>query len=205
VLPGLEAEGPVCGVDEAGRGPWAGPVVAAAVVLDLSRVPPGLADSKVLSASARERAHDAILRDAAAYGVGVATVAEIDALNILQATFLAMRRAVAALAAVPVLALVDGDRDPGLGVPTRTIVKGDALVPAISAASILAKTVRDRTMRALHGLHPQYGWARNMGYGTAGHAAALVRHGASAEHRRSFKPVSNILCSGARGTQAIPR
>lgn len=184
--------GPVAGIDEAGRGPWAGPVVAAAVILDPDNVPAGIADSKVLKPARREALLPAI-EAAAEVGVGQASVEEIDALNILAATMLAMRRAVAALPRPPVLALVDGNRDPGLACRTRCIVKGDARCPAIAAASIVAKVTRDRIMAGLAAAHPGYGWERNAGYGTAQHRAALAQLGVTPHHRRSFAPIRQQL------------
>jgi len=182
----------VCGIDEAGRGPWAGPVVAAAVLLPVPDEPAGLADSKALSARQRDRLYPQILA-AARVGVGCASVTEIDRLNILQATMLAMRRAVRALPAVPARALVDGNRAPALGLPVDCVVGGDAKVPAISAASIVAKVTRDRLMRALARRHPGYGWERNAGYGTREHQQALAALGVTAHHRRSFAPVRKLL------------
>lgn len=183
----------ICGVDEAGRGPLAGPVVAAAVILDPARPIVGLADSKKLSAGKREKLAAAIHATALAWCVAEATVAEIDALNILQATLLAMQRAVAGLALTPHEVLIDGNRCPALDVPARAIVGGDATVAEISAASILAKTVRDAGMLALHVRYPQYGFDQHKGYGTAAHLAALRAHGPSPVHRRSFAPVREQL------------
>lgn len=184
---------PVCGVDEAGRGPWAGPVVAAAVILNPADTPPGLDDSKKLTRARREAAF-ATLAGCAGVGVGLASVEEIDALNILQASFLAMRRAVAALPTAPALALVDGDRTPpGFPCPVRTVVKGDALSLSIAAASIVAKVTRDRIMAELAAEFPGYGWESNAGYGAPAHRAALTRLGVTPHHRRSFRPVHNIL------------
>lgn len=183
----------VCGVDEAGRGPLAGPVVAAAVILDPARPIAGLADSKQLSAPRREKLAAEIRARALAWHVAEASVEEIDGLNILQATLLAMQRAVAGLALVPAEALIDGNRCPRLAFPARAIVGGDATVAEISAASILAKTVRDAGMRLLHERYPQYGFARHMGYGTAAHLAALRAHGPCAAHRKSFAPVREQL------------
>jgi ribonuclease HII len=184
---------PVCGIDEAGRGPWAGPVVAAAVILDPGAIPDGIDDSKRLTPSRREELY-AALEATAAIGIGRASVEEIAAMNILQASHLAMRRAVAGLGRRPALALVDGDRlPPGLPCPARAIVGGDRLALSIAAASIVAKVVRDRTMVALSQQFPGYGWETNMGYGTRGHAEGLVRWGVSPHHRRSFRPVHNIL------------
>lgn len=179
----------ICGVDEAGRGPLAGPVVAAAVILDPNRPIEGLTDSKKLSASKREHLAGAIRARALAFNIATASVEEIDALNILRATLLAMQRAVAGLALRPSEVLVDGDHCPLLEMPVRAIVGGDASVAVISAASILAKTARDALMRELHQDYPQYGFDRHMGYGTAEHLAALRRHGPCPIHRRSFAPV----------------
>lgn len=183
----------ICGVDEAGRGPLAGPVVAAAVILDPARPIAGLADSKKLSAARREKLAIEIRAQALAWCVAEASVAEIDALNILQATLLAMQRAVAGLALLPAEVLIDGNRCPRLDVPARAIVGGDATVAAISAASILAKTARDAGMLALHARYPLYGFDRHKGYGTAVHMAALREHGPSPEHRLSFAPVREAL------------
>jgi ribonuclease HII len=184
-----DAPGLVAGVDEAGRGPLAGPVVAAAVILD-DRVPiPGLADSKKLSALQRDRLHDAIRAHALCCSVAEASVEEIDRLNILQATLLAMRRAVEGLRLKPALVLVDGNRLPVLGIRAEAIVKGDAKVAAISAASILAKVTRDRQLLDHHAAFPQYGFDRHKGYGTADHLQALREHGPCPLHRRSFAPV----------------
>ena len=185
-------EGLVCGIDEAGRGPWAGPVIAAAVVLSAARPIAGLADSKQVSRLAREQLHALILQHAAV-GIGEASVEEIDQLNILQATFLAMARAVAALPMPPALALVDGNRAPPLPCATRTIVAGDASVPAISAASIVAKVTRDRLLRRLAALYPGYGFERHVGYGTPEHALALRRLGPCDLHRKTFRPVRRLL------------
>lgn len=179
----------ICGVDEAGRGPLAGPVVAAAVILDPARPIVGLADSKKLTAIRREKLAAEIRARALAWSVAEATVEEIDALNILQATMLAMERAVAGLAHMPSEVLIDGNRCPLLAVPARAIVGGDASVPEISAASILAKTVRDAGMRALHERYPHYGFDRHMGYGTPAHLAALRAYGPCPAHRKSFAPV----------------
>ncbi|MEX2648363.1 MAG: ribonuclease HII [Alphaproteobacteria bacterium] len=183
--------GLVAGVDEAGRGPWAGPVVAAAVVLDPGRVPRGLDDSKRLSPSRREVLYE-ILIESAAVGVGLASVAEIDRLNIRQASFLAMRRAVARLPRAPGHVLIDGDALPGLGCPATAVIGGDRLSVSIAAASIIAKVTRDRLMTALALACPGYGFERHKGYGTALHRAALARLGASAHHRRSFRPVAAL-------------
>lgn len=183
----------LCGVDEAGRGPLAGPVVAAAVMLDPARPIDGLRDSKKLSAAARERLADAIRERAAAWCVAEASVAEIDQLNILQATMLAMQRAVAGLGRAPDDVWVDGNRCPKWAWRSQAVVKGDDKVAAIAAASILAKTARDAFMCRLHEEFPVYGFAQHMGYGTAAHLAALKAHGACPQHRRSFSPVKLVL------------
>ena len=188
----LDCEGPVAGVDEAGRGPLAGPVVAAAVVLDRGRVPDGIDDSKKLDDRRRARLC-AEIRSVAAVGVGIATVEEIDEINILWATMLAMTRAVEALGIAPGHVLVDGDRVPKWQWPARAVVGGDALCLSIAAASIVAKHERDCMMREYDRLHPGYGWAANKGYGTADHRAALVRLGPSPIHRRSFSPVKQLI------------
>lgn len=183
----------VAGVDEAGRGPLAGPVVAAAVVLDPGRIPAGLDDSKKLPATTRERLF-AQLAAVAEVGIGTASVEEIDRLNILRAAHLAMERALAALPALPDLALVDGNLLPGaLPCPGRALVRGDAICLSIAAASVVAKVTRDRIMVDLAQQHPGYGWDRNMGYPSAAHRAALARLGPTPHHRRSFRPVHNIL------------
>jgi len=187
----------ICGVDEAGRGPLAGSVVAAAVILDPEKPIVGLADSKKLSATARERLAPQIREYALAWAIGEATAAEIDAINILQATFLAMKRAVLGLQIVPAHALIDGNRIPaGLPCSAEAIIKGDAKEPAISAASILAKTHRDAQLLELDRQYPQYGFARHMGYPTAAHLEALRMHGPSPVHRRSFSPVAQSLLPG---------
>lgn len=182
--------GTIAGLDEVGRGPLAGPVVAAAVVLDLKNVPDGLADSKVLPASRREILFETILASAQ---VGIATVShqEIDSINIRQASLRAMCRALAALPCVPDVALVDGNDAPDLPCPVETIVKGDATIASIAAASIVAKVVRDRLMRRLGSLYPAYDFDRNVGYSTAGHLSALAAQGPCPFHRRSFAPVRN--------------
>ena len=189
------AGGRVAGVDEAGRGPWAGPVVAAAVVLDVGDLPPvraRITDSKLLTAEQRAALHPAILACADA-AVGIASVAEIDSMNILHATMLAMRRAVARLAQVPDLVLVDGNRAPSLPCPVKTVVGGDRESLSIAAASIVAKVTRDRLMARLAADYPGYGWERNAGYGTAEHRAALARLGPCVHHRRSFRPIRELL------------
>lgn len=182
----------IAGVDEAGRGPLAGPVYAAAVILDPCRPIAGLRDSKVLTKARRECLAVEIRAGALAWAVAAADVEEIDAINILQATLVAMRRAVEGLAPAPTQALIDGNRIPRLSCPARAIIKGDRDVAAISAASILAKTARDALLAELHVLYPMYGFARNKGYGTPEHLAALERHGPCPAHRRSFAPVSRM-------------
>jgi len=188
-----DVSGLVAGVDEAGRGPLAGPVVAAAVILDEEQPIVGLADSKKLSAAQRERLFDEIRAKALCCSVAQASVAEIDRINILQATLLAMRRAVDGLRLKPAKVLVDGNRLPTLDVLAEAIVKGDDKVPSISAASILAKVTRDRLLLALHERYPQYGFAAHKGYGTAVHLTALQEHGVLPEHRRSFAPVAAAM------------
>jgi len=183
----------MAGVDEAGRGPLAGPVVAAAVILDELQPIKGLADSKVLTARRRERLFDEIRAKALCVCIAEASVEEIDALNILQATLLAMRRAVEGLRLVPRHVLVDGNRLPPLKMPAEAIVKGDAKVPAISAASILAKVQRDRLCAELHAQWPHYGFDGHKGYPTPEHLAALRRHGVCPAHRRSYAPVREAL------------
>ncbi len=192
----------VCGVDEAGRGPLAGAVVAGAVVLDPSNPIDGLKDSKKLSAARREFLFGQIQLKAKAWGIGEASPAEIDQINILQATMLAMRRAIEDLAtrlgSWPDKALIDGNRCPELPIAAEAIVKGDTKEPAISAASILAKVTRDRQMMVLHEQYPEYGFAQHMGYPTEAHFAALQEFGACAEHRRSFSPVRNVIALHSR-------
>lgn len=184
----------LCGVDEAGRGPWAGPVTAAAVILDPARPLDGLTDSKRLSEKARDRLAPLIREQARAWAIAEASPEEIDRLNIREATFLAMRRAIAGLGALPEEILIDGNALPaGLPAPARAIIKGDLTEPAISAASILAKTHRDARMAALCAAHPGYGFGQHKGYGTAAHAAALDRLGPSPVHRASFAPVRAAL------------
>lgn len=184
--------GLIAGVDEAGRGPWAGPVVAVAVILR-GTVPAGLNDSKKLSAKRRETLFEALHDSNCLIGVGQASVAEIDALNILQATYLAMTRAVEALHEAPAHVLVDGNRLPKWRWPATAIVGGDGCEPSISAASIIAKVTRDRIMADLDSQHPGYGWAQNQGYGVAAHAEALLRLGPTPHHRTSFAPVRAAL------------
>lgn len=179
----------VCGVDEAGRGPLAGPVVAAAVILDPKRRIQGLDDSKVLTAKKREALYKKIVERSIAYCVASASVEEIDRLNILHATMLAMKRAVEGLAVTPTLARIDGNRCPALTVRSEAVIGGDALVPAISAASILAKVTRDRMLLELHERFPVYGFNAHVGYGTPQHLTALAEHGPCEHHRRSFAPV----------------
>lgn len=182
-----------CGVDEAGRGPLAGPVFAAAVILNPERVIPGLADSKVLNAATRERLQSEIKAHCLAWAVAQASVEEIDAINILQASLLAMRRAVEALCMTPEEVVVDGLHCPRVLMSVRAVVGGDALVPQISAASILAKTARDALMCELHLRYPDYGFAQHKGYATSEHLTALRQHGASPVHRQSFAPVRAVL------------
>src|SRR5512143_762072 len=186
----VERGGPVAGIDEAGRGPLAGPVVAAAVIFEKRRIPKGLNDSKQMSAEAREEAYFRIMERAVAVGVGEASVDEIDLVNIRQATHLAMARAVRALSQQPIFALVDGNDPPPLPCPCETIVDGDAKCVSIAAASIIAKVTRDRVMAALHSEFPGYGWRSNEGYSTEEHLAALIRLGPCLHHRRSFAPVA---------------
>lgn len=176
----------VCGVDEAGRGPLAGPVCAAAVILPPDCAIEGLNDSKKLTDKRRRALYDVIVEQAVAYGIAFASHQEIDDVNILQATFLAMRRAASQLAVQPELVLVDGNRDPQLGLPSQTIVKGDSLSASIAAASILAKVTRDRWMEELDAKYPQYGFAIHKGYGTKRHYAALTEFGPCEEHRQTF-------------------
>ena len=183
----------VCGVDEAGRGPLAGPVYAAAVILNDHRPIHGLADSKKLSAQQRDQLALKIKRHACSWAIGTASVAEIDQINILRASLLAMRRAIEALHVRPHEVLVDGLYCPDSGLPSRAIVQGDDSVPAISAASILAKTARDAAMVQLHEHFPQYGFDAHKGYPTPGHLAALKLHGVCDHHRRSFRPVRELL------------
>ncbi|MEZ5893069.1 MAG: ribonuclease HII [Parvularculaceae bacterium] len=183
----------VAGIDEAGRGPWAGPVVAAAVILNPDDIPAGLADSKTIAEKKRDLIA-ADIRARAQVGVGVASVEEIDALNILQATFLAMARAEAALPLKPHICIVDGSQKPKLRAATHMVVKGDAKSLSIAAASIIAKTVRDGMMRALAEEHPFYAWEKNKGYGAPAHREGLERHGVTPHHRKSFAPIHNMLC-----------
>ena len=189
----------ICGVDEAGRGPLAGPVYAAAVILDAARPIIGLNDSKKLSEHARDRLALEIKEKALAYAIAFASVEEIDAINILQATMLAMQRAVLGLVLIPSEALIDGNRCPKLTMPARAIVHGDASEPAISAASILAKTARDAEMCRMHLLIPQYAMNQHKGYDTPQHRAALNRYGPTEFHRKSFAPV-RVLLEQAKAT-----
>ena len=195
--------GLVAGVDEAGRGPLAGPVVAAAVILNRAKIPKGLNDSKQLTAKRRDELYAHIMFSALSVGVGTASVDEIDLINIRQATHMAMARAIRALRFPPAFALVDGNDAPALPCPCDVIVKGDAKSVSIAAASIIAKVTRDRLMAALHRQHPQYGWLRNKGYGTPEHLSALARLGPTPHHRRSFAPVHNILYRGNLDVSAI--
>ena len=188
-----DSPGLIAGVDEAGRGPLAGPVVAAAVILNPAKRIRGLADSKVLSPQKRERLHDEIMDKALCCAIAMATVQEIDTLNILQATLLAMRRAVEGLRLPPALVMVDGNRLPVLPMRAEAVIDGDAKVKAISAASILAMVHRDRWCAEIDAHWPQYGFAAHKGYGTAAHLAALREHGACEHHRRSFAPVAAVF------------
>ncbi len=191
-----QSDGLVAGLDEAGRGPWAGPVVAAAVIFKCQRIPAGLNDSKRLSASARTALFDAI-HEMAWVGVGIVGVGDIDRLNILQASLRAMAEAAAMLPTPPSVALVDGNRRPDLPQRTVTVVKGDSLCPSIAAASIIAKVTRDRLMDRLSEDFPAYGWDSNKGYGTRAHAESLSKFGVTPHHRRSFAPVRVALNKAA--------
>ncbi len=195
VFTALADSASICGVDEAGRGPLAGPVYAAAVILDPARPIAGLRDSKRLSARQRDRLAAEVRERALGWAIAQASAAEIDAINILQASLLAMQRAVGALACVPGLVRVDGNRAPALGLPVETIVGGDDSDPAISAASILAKTARDEHMLRIHVAYPGYGFDRHKGYPTATHLECLARLGPCEHHRRSFAPVRRIIGS----------
>jgi len=193
-----KTDGPVAGIDEVGRGPLAGPVHAAAVILNPRKLPRGIDDSKAMSEAKREAAFDEIMRKALAVGIGMASVEEIDDINILQATMLAMTRAVDALSLRPVFALVDGNRVPtGLPCPAQAVIKGDAKVLSIAAASIIAKVTRDRLMDELDTAFPGYHWSKNKGYGTADHMEALTRLGATPHHRTSFAPVALLIGKAA--------
>ncbi len=189
----VDVSGLMAGVDEVGRGPLAGPVVAAAVILDETRTIRGLNDSKLLAAEERERLDHEIRKKAICFCVASASVAEIDTINILRAALLAMRRAVEGLAQQPQIVLVDGNQRPELTMAVRTVVGGDAKVRAISAASIIAKVHRDRLCMQLHDEHPQYGFDSHKGYSTPEHLSALLAHGACPHHRRSFAPVRSVL------------
>ena len=189
----IDVSGPMAGVDEVGRGPLAGPVVAAAVILDEKRTIRGLNDSKLLQREERERLDLEIRRRAICCSVAEASVEEIDRFNILRAALLAMRRAVEGLSQQPSIVLVDGNQRPELTMPVRTVVGGDSRVRAISAASIIAKVYRDRLLMALHEEHPQYGFHGHKGYSTPEHLAALREHGACPHHRRSFAPVREVM------------
>jgi len=184
---------PVCGVDEVGRGPWAGPVVAAAVILDAENIPLGLNDSKKLTLKRREVLFD-VITATAHVGIGMASVAEVDEVNILNATYLAMRRAMEKLPVVPEYALIDGNRlPPDLICPAETIIKGDGRSVSIAAASIIAKVTRDRIMVTLSQQFPGYGWEKNAGYGVPAHIEGLKRLGVTPHHRVSFKPIHKML------------
>ncbi|MFY9138338.1 ribonuclease HII [Zwartia sp.] len=189
----VEGDAYAAGVDEAGRGPLAGDVYAAAVILDAGYNIEGLADSKTLSEKKRVLLAEQIKAHALSWSIAVATVEEIDRLNILQATLLAMKRAVEGLSVQPALAWVDGNQSPRLSCRVQTVIKGDSLIPAISAASILAKTARDEDLQRLHLLYPQYAFDQHKGYGTALHMARLKQYGPSPVHRRSFAPVRACL------------
>jgi len=194
--------GPICGVDEAGRGPLAGPVVAAAVILDRRCIPKGLNDSKQLDAQTREDLFPRIMEMAVAVGVGDASVEEIDIVNIRQATHLAMARAVRALSVAAAFALVDGNDAPALPCKCDTLVAGDARSVSIAAASIIAKVSRDRLMLRLHDDHPGYNWKSNKGYGTPEHYDGLRLHGVTIHHRRSFGPIRNLLTGADPAAEA---
>jgi ribonuclease HII len=184
-----------CGVDEAGRGPWAGPVVAAAVILNPDNIPAGLNDSKKLNEAKREALFDPIMTTSIV-GVGIVDAATIDEINILQATYRAMSGAISALFTQPTLALIDGNRAPPLSIRTQTIIGGDAKCLSIAAASIIAKVTRDRLMRNLDQQYPAYGFAKHKGYGTAHHMAVLQRIGPCPEHRKSYAPIAKLTISG---------
>jgi len=189
----VDVSGLMAGVDEVGRGPLAGPVIAAAVILDETKTIRGLNDSKLLAAGERERLDLEIRGRAVCWSIAAASVAEIDSINILRAALLAMRRAVEGLAQQPQIVLVDGNQRPELTMPVRMVIGGDAKVRAISAASIIAKVHRDRLLMALHDEHPQYGFHSHKGYSTPDHLSALREHGACPHHRRSFAPVRSVL------------
>jgi ribonuclease HII len=193
-----------CGIDEAGRGPWAGPVVAAAVILDPKNIPEGLNDSKKLTEARRESLFAPILQSSRV-GVGVVSAATIDAINILQATYQAMQKAVAALNDHATLALIDGNRAPPLSIRTQTIIRGDAKCLSIAAASIIAKVTRDRLMCEFDLLYPGYGFAKHKGYGTALHMATLKRLGPCSEHRKTFAPIAKLTISGQFDSRQTPK
>lgn len=188
----LEFKGLVAGVDEAGRGPWAGPVLAAAVILDENNIPQGLNDSKKLNEARREQLYEKI-RTSSLVGVGLGDVATIDRDNILNATLFAMAKAVAELPSSPMVALIDGNRKPALDCEAITLVKGDQLSLSIAAASIIAKVTRDRMMREMALEYPDYGFERHKGYGTKAHQLALTQYGVTKHHRRSFKPIRKLI------------
>lgn len=199
-MPDLSIEsgysGIIVAIDEVGRGPWAGPVMAAAAIIDVSRIPDGINDSKKLTAAKRESLAAALM-ECARIEIGIASVEEIDQFNILQATKLAMCRAYDALGVEASIALIDGNQSPKLPCPTRCIVKGDSISLSIAAASIVAKVTRDRYMAELAKEHPHYGWQTNAGYGTAAHQEGLRLHGVTAHHRRSFSPIRALLEAAA--------
>ncbi|MEY4880151.1 MAG: hypothetical protein RJB62_1620 [Pseudomonadota bacterium] len=197
-----ERSGPVAGVDEAGRGPLAGPVVAAAVILDVTCIPDGLNDSKKLTAKARDEAFERIIA-CALIGIGMASVEEIDRLNIRRANHLAMVRAVNALAEIPAFVLIDGNDAPPLSCPCDTLIGGDGLSVSIAAASIIAKVTRDRLMVELDAEHPHYLWRNNKGYGTADHLTAMKNFGVTPHHRKSFAPVYQMLCPVNHGDSIL--
>jgi ribonuclease HII len=204
IMPDLSIEnnlqGLIAGVDEAGRGPWAGPVVAAAVILDQKNIPDGIDDSKKIKKSLHEKIYNEICKTAQV-GIGIVTVEEIDEINILQASLLAMKKAIAALPVVPDFALIDGNKIPqGLPCKAAYVIGGDAKSLSIAAASLVAKVTRDRIMHELAIAHPQYKWESNAGYGTKDHQAGLAEFGVTAHHRRSFKPVAKILEEVELGT-----
>jgi|CXWL01.1.fsa_nt_gi ribonuclease HII len=186
------AGGIVAGVDEAGRGPWAGPVVAGAVILDQKNIPNGINDSKKISAIKRKKLYEEILQSART-GVGISTVEEIDEYNILEATKLAMQRAVSMLGSDMTLVLIDGNKAPALPFPTKIVIGGDAKSLSIAAASIIAKVTRDRIMHELGEANPEYGWEKNSGYGTKHHINALAKYGITEHHRKSYKPIRELL------------
>lgn len=191
----------VAGIDEAGRGPWAGPVVASAVVLDYKNLPDGLNDSKKITAKKRQQLFAEIQRYAQV-GIGIATSGEIDEINILQATFLAMQRALAQLNVAPDIALVDGNHAPKLPCAVKPIIGGDGLCPSIAAASIIAKVTRDSMMAKFAQQYPHYGWEHNAGYGTAAHQKGLAEHGVTPYHRFSFKPIQKYAHANQAKTAA---